>query len=63
MTSFSKTKPTSGEREAEADQMSENYQLIVCGNKLSGCLALGRGFADALYCLIGRSFQTWLIRL
>ena len=58
MTSFSETKHTPGEREAEANQMSENYQLIVCGNKLSTCQTLGRGFADALYCLIGRSFQT-----
>ena len=43
MTSFSKTKHTLGEGEADADQTLEYHLLKLCGNKLRGCLALGRG--------------------
>jgi hypothetical protein len=43
MTSFPEVNPTLNEGEAHLFETSENSLLMPCGNKLSGCLALGRG--------------------
>jgi len=43
MTSYTEVNPTSSEGEADAIQTLEKYLLMLCGNKLSACLALGRG--------------------
>jgi hypothetical protein len=49
--------------EADANQKSEYYLLMPCGDELSTCLALGRGQTDTVYCLIDHSLWTWQIRL
>ena len=43
MTSYTEVNPTLNEGEAHVFETSENHLLMPCGNKLSGCLALGRG--------------------